>query len=317
PSHRGDLVLGNSCRVDELPRQASRQRIRRGGRRRPTRRRRPVLHTGPELGLGDIQLVPEDVRPQARSVARGVDGTRDPRPQDPPVRKGELVGDVVASLLAARSDDPGPPLRRAEGVVIASAPPSHAPTSTGDSSPPSTQALSSSSEDSSTSSATARFSVWFGAACRWSFHASAYSRNACSASSTAASNDSPSPCTGRPGKMTAHPPPSATTRASAGRRRASILRCSSARTTTKVSLPRATEVTTPARAASSTSRRRSRAWVWEAKCRGPRFDAIHACSLPPRTYVQYVPDVILAAADPAGVLLPERRKASFRHTVDR
>src|SRR3954452_10129411 len=273
--HAGYLVLRHAGDVDELVDQARRQRLRgRLGGGRPAVGQPLVADARPELGLRDVELVREDVLPQAEPVGGVVGRPRDVGPQDPAVGQGQLVGDVVLDLATAGVADLVPALGLAEAVVVAPAgrPAAHAGTSARAASltasvRPTSHSRSWSSSESSTSSTRLRWPAWLGPACSRSFQSSAYSRSPAMRSSMASSKDSASPCTGTPGTNAAQPPPSETTTAWEGSSRRSSAPRASAVSTTNSSLSRVTVVTTPSWAASRTQRSFERASVKLSKWR--------------------------------------------------
>src|SRR3954451_12970761 len=273
--HAGYLVLRHAGDVDELVDQARRQRLRgRLGGGRPAVGQPLVPDARPELGLRDVELVREDVLPQAEPVGGVVGRPGDVGPQDPAVGQGQLVGDVVLDLATAGVADLVPALGLAEAVVVAPAgrPAAHAGTSARAASltasvRPTSHSRSWSSSESSTSSTRLRWPAWLGPACSRSFQSLAYSRSPAMRSSMASSKDSASPCTGTPGTNAAQPPPSETTTAWEGSSRRSSAPRTSAVSTTNSSLSRVTVVTTPSWAASRTQRSFERASVKLSKWR--------------------------------------------------
>jgi hypothetical protein len=73
---------------------------------------------GPELCLGYLQLVPQDMTPQAGPVAAAIHRMRDPGAQDPSVRQDQLISDVMSTGAPARIADSLPSLGGTEGLVI-------------------------------------------------------------------------------------------------------------------------------------------------------------------------------------------------------
>jgi len=76
-----------------------------------------IVYAGPELWLGDVELITENVLPQARPVVGPIYRMRDSSTQNPTVGKAELVGHVRARS-AAGVPDPAPFLDLAEGLVV-------------------------------------------------------------------------------------------------------------------------------------------------------------------------------------------------------
>ena len=98
--------------VDEI----SRKRLR-GRFGRASVRFLPVLDARPERGLIDVELISEDVSPQALTVGLAVYRVGNPRSQDPPVMELELVGDVMRSGLTPRCPYRLPPFGLTESLM--------------------------------------------------------------------------------------------------------------------------------------------------------------------------------------------------------
>ena len=125
PLHSGDgFFSAHSChfgfakadsrkkQVDEISRKRLRRRL-----GRTAVRFLPVLDAHPERGLIDVELISENVSPQALTVSLAVHRVGNPRSQDPPVMELELVGDMMRASLAPRVPDWLPALSPAEGVM--------------------------------------------------------------------------------------------------------------------------------------------------------------------------------------------------------
>src|SRR5690348_4632932 len=78
----------------------------------------PIPYACPEGRLVDVQLVSEDVGPDARPVGVPVHRVGDPRPQDPAIMKVKLVGDVMRAGPAACVAYRLPSLGLAERPVV-------------------------------------------------------------------------------------------------------------------------------------------------------------------------------------------------------
>ena len=79
-----------------------------------------ATNTGPELGLGHRQLVPQYVCPDRRSVVRAVGRMGDTGPERATVREVELIGQVMRASTARAVTDNSPTLVLAELGVIRS-----------------------------------------------------------------------------------------------------------------------------------------------------------------------------------------------------
>src|SRR6204780_3216347 len=262
--HSGDgFFFAHSChvsfakpdlhkkQVDEI----SRKRLR-GGLGRAAVRFLPVLDARPERCLIDVELISEDVSPQALTVSLAVYRVGNPRSQDPPVMELELVGDMMRAGLAPRVPYWLPAFSFAEGLMglAGRRRPGHR-------ADPVSQSRSCSSLLRVISWTRPQFSRWLGACRRRSCQSSAYSRSASAISVMASSKVPPSAAIGRPGMNTDHPPASWTTWAWKGTTDARKCRRSSASRTTAVAASRRTVATWPFSAASSRFLRLLRASV--------------------------------------------------------
>ncbi len=112
--------------MDQLPHQLSGQRV---GRRLgvgASSRADIVSHAGPELVLGNRELVPKDDFPEVGPVSLGIQRPRYAGPKDGAVRENELPRDVVANFTASSVSHLLPMVVDAELVVVGPAAGVHA-----------------------------------------------------------------------------------------------------------------------------------------------------------------------------------------------
>jgi len=126
PSHR--LLLPHGRHLGFGQADASDQQVHKIGWKRSGRwlghtsvRLDAVANTTPELRLGCLELVAENVAPDARPIRAAVDGMPYPCPQDTSVRQMEFVGDVVSARTTTCVPYRLPSLGAAELVVISAA----------------------------------------------------------------------------------------------------------------------------------------------------------------------------------------------------